>query len=139
MDFWDRSRTAAVEARRQGASEIDHRLLRGTQLHKFRTGQISRAEVCDASPELFRVAESFGDAQQRPCPICGESSLVNVTFAFGKGLPKMGRAVGSNGELDQIRQARESVDFYVVEVCRDCGWNFLLRKIEERNPSAAEG
>ncbi len=117
--------------RSTGASEavIEHVLIRHHLLEEVRRGRLSKKEVCDATPELLRVANSMGKASKDICPICGSEGMVHVSFAFGKGLPASGRGVGSPEELQRLTESISDMDLYLVEVCIECRWNHLLRKL----------
>lgn len=110
-------------------AEVDHRLLRNFHLREYRGGRVSREDLCDASPELIRVATNLGVEAKRPCPICDSDSLVLVRFAFGQGLPAHGRAISEEKEIETIGRTARGIDLYVVEVCPQCSWNHLLRKL----------
>ena len=58
--------------------EIDHRLTRRAQINNFRRGEVSRDTLCDAHPELLRVARNFGRSTRVKCPICVNDQLVTV-------------------------------------------------------------
>lgn len=110
-----------------GPGTIDYRLARQAVISEFRKGRLARHEVCDAHPELMRVARNCGQPTERTCPICEESPLALVTFAFGSRLPAQGRFVATAAELAKLaRRAQESA-CYVVEVCPECSWNHLMR------------
>jgi hypothetical protein len=117
---------------RHGASagtpgEIDYRLTRQAVVSEYRKGRIARHEVCDAHPELRRVAVAHGASTTRPCPICEENDLVLVTFVFGPRLPAHGRCVTKKGELAGYTKRRGNFAAYVIEVCTGCWWNHLDR------------
>ncbi|MCB1003430.1 MAG: DUF5318 family protein [Acidimicrobiales bacterium] len=107
--------------------EIDYRLARRQLLSEFRKGRLAQHEICDAQPELVRVAREASSPTSVACPVCDDGLLVHVTFVFGPRLPKHGRCVTSLKELKAL--ARQSGDFsvYVVEVCPECRWNHLAR------------
>lgn len=109
-----------------GLGQIEYRLARDAAVRSVRRGQVSRLDACDAQPELLRVAKNLGQQTETECPICEESNLVNVLFAFGPRLPAQGRALESQTELRSLAKA-DDVVFYVVEVCVACRWNHLLR------------
>ena len=100
--------------------------MRESVVREFRRGRISRPDVCDAQPELLRVARNLGLATEVGCPICEEADLVQVSFAFGPRLPAQGRALSSE-ELGKLQRSSDEVSCYVVEVCTECSWNHLLR------------
>lgn len=127
----------------RGLGQIEYRLARDAVVREFRKGRISRVDVCDAHPELLRVARNLGSVTDRDCPICEESKLVHVAFAFGARLPPGGRALPMNGGIRDLASRRDDVVFYVVEVCTECSWNHVLRMFtgpvarRRRRPSEA--
>ena len=110
-----------------GLGQIEYRLVRDAVVREYRRGRLSRLDVCDAHPELLRVARHLGRVTEVDCPICGEAKLVHVAFAFGPRLPPGGRALEMGGEMRSLAGRRDDVAFYVVEVCAKCSWNHLLR------------
>ena len=104
---------------------VSYRLARQGVIDDVRRGRRPRHEVCDAQPELRRVAEACARSLDEPCPICEEPELVVVTFAFGPGLPLSGRCLVTSGDVARLRRRAASVTCYLVEVCRSCGWNHL--------------
>jgi hypothetical protein len=109
-----------------GLGQIEYRLARDSAVRSVRRGQASRLDVCDAQPELVRVAANLGQPTDSDCPICEEAKLVNVLFAFGRTLPAQGRALENQAELKELAKT-DDIAFYVVEVCLACRWNHLLR------------
>ena len=111
-----------------GLGQVEYRLARDQSVREFRRGRLSRHDVCDAHTELLRVGANLGRETEVECPICVQTRLRHVIFAFGPSLPPGGRAIGSTKELRQLaRTLRAEVVFYVVEVCLDCRWNHLVR------------
>ncbi len=108
---------------------IDHRLLRARTLRGIESGDISLEEACDANPELTRAASYFGVERQDACPVCGQASLVEVSFGFGRGLPREGQVIGGLFPARSLLQVSD-LAIYVVEVCLSCRWNFLLCKLD---------
>jgi hypothetical protein len=104
---------------------VSYRLARQGVIDDVRRGRRPRHEVCDAQPELRRVAEACARELDEPCPICDEPGLVVVTFAFGPGLPLGGRCLADRLDVARIRRRPDGVTCYLVEVCRDCGWNHV--------------
>ena len=68
-----------VNGGRLDAAGIDYRLAREATLRAWRDGDLSRDQVCDAQRELTRNAEFCGEALGRPCPVCEDDELVEVT------------------------------------------------------------
>lgn len=106
--------------------QVDYRLTRDSVVREYRRGRLSRVDVCDAHAELLRVAANHGRPTSMQCPICEADQLVLVSYVFGARLPPGGRVVASSRELSEIAR-RQEVVCYVVEVCRSCSWNHLLR------------
>ncbi len=107
-------------------SRIEYRLIREHVVREFRRGRLSRPDVCDAQPELMRVAKNLGRQTSTECPICEQACLVHASFAFGSRLPAQGRALAP-GELAKLSRNSGEIACYVVEVCTECSWNHLLR------------
>jgi hypothetical protein len=98
-------------------------------LRALASGLLSREDVCDAGAELARAAQSFGLSRGVACPVCAGPELREVSFAFGKGLPRDGQVLG--GLVDERSLERiADVRLFRVEVCLDCRWNCVL---EERS------
>jgi hypothetical protein len=111
----------------EGLGRVEYRLARNSVVREFRRGRLSRSEVCDAQPELLRVARNLGEPTSEDCPICAESKVVHVSFAFGPKLPPSGRCLGSSRELGRLARRVSETACYVVEVCPECSWNHLAR------------
>lgn len=118
-------------------SRIEYRLIRESVVREYRRGRLGRLDVCDAQPELIRVAKHLGRVTETLCPICEEANLVHVSFAFGPRLPPQGRALGP-GELGTLSRKGEEIDCYVVEVCTECSWNHLMRMFTVGKGSQAQ-
>lgn len=109
---------------------IDYALARRAVLADLAAGRVSRAEVCDAHPYLLRAARYHGEPSDTPCPVCRRSGLSYVTYAYGAELGEgSGRARGTH-ELAGLDDVNGEVQVYVVEVCRDCGWNHLVTRYQ---------
>jgi hypothetical protein len=74
-------------------------------------------------------AAKAGIVTSEPCPICAEDRLVHVTYAFGPRLPARGRCVDTVKEMRQLDKSMDELSCYVVEVCRTCSWNHLVRRL----------
>lgn len=108
---------------------VDYRFARRRLLHRYRSGELTREDVCDAQAELLRVGANCSRKATAPCPVCGESTLRVVQFAFGPRLPPGGRVVEGRAALQKLAQRygdREGARTYAVEVCLTCRWNHLL-------------
>ncbi len=106
---------------------VEYLLARNAVVREFNKGRLSRLDVCDAHPELLRAARNLGVPLDDPCPVCEGDGHVEVTFVFGSRLPSGGRCVATRAELGRYWRRKDPVVCYVVEVCRECSWNHLLR------------
>lgn len=124
---------------------IDYRLARRSVLMDLQRGLLSRADVCDAHPELMRAATNIGAELAGDCPVCDEHALREVSYVFGEALRKRsGQVVYPEGALAELEERYDEFRCYVVEVCVECGWNHLSachlmgrRAAEERRRDTA--
>ena len=108
--------------------EIDYALARRAVLRDYRRGALDRLDVCDAHPELVRAARNLGSVTRDECPICGELPLRQVSYVYGEKLKAPGgRVVTCPDELRKLGRSHDELTCYVVEVCVECSWNYLLR------------
>jgi hypothetical protein len=122
------SRTARTRKGGRAVTEegvVSYRLARQRLVEAYSRGHRTVEEVCDAQPELRRVAHSCGVGAGEPCPICEEDRLVTVAFAFGPGLPRSGRVLTTLAEMRKLRSRGKPATCYLVEVCTSCWWNHL--------------
>ena len=112
---------------------VDFRLSRNATLHAWKSGELTRHQICDAQYELIRTATHCGELTRRRCPICVEdevsSPLKEVTYVFGPRLPKQGRCISRPGELEEFQLRKRTFSAYVVEVCLECNWNHIMRRM----------
>ena len=79
-------------------SVTDYALARRAVLRDFRSGALTRLDVCDAHPELMRAAQNIGADIDDECPVCGASNLRLVTYVYGDKLKQAnGRAISNTG------------------------------------------
>jgi hypothetical protein len=109
---------------------VSYRLARERLVRAVEDGEATTEEVCDAQPELRRVAHHHSTPLDERCPICRGDDLVAVRFAFGAGLPAAGRLVADDTELLNLRRRGAPSTCYLVEVCRQCWWNHLRESFE---------
>ena len=108
-----KKQSTEIEDFDQHLGEIDHRLTRRAVIQNFRRGVISQDSICDAHPELMRVARNFGRTTRVKCPICVKDHLVTVTYLFGPRLPSHGKFIATRAEIEQF--ARRPVGLGRVE------------------------
>jgi hypothetical protein len=108
--------------------EIDYALARRLTVRDFRSGALARVDVCDAHPELLRAARNLGEESDEDCPVCSTPGLRRVRYVYGDTLKAAnGRCVEGTKELARLSRSVDEFACYVVEVCVDCGWNYLVR------------
>ncbi len=108
---------------------IDYALARRALLRDLERGAVTRLDVCDAHPELLRAARHVGDPADFRCPVCSGRHVRYVSYVYGDQLRQAnGRCIVHPSELERLDAAHEEYTRYVVEVCPDCGWNFLTRR-----------
>jgi hypothetical protein len=111
---------------------IDYRFARRQLLHRYRSGELTRGDICDAQGELLRIGTNCSRKATAPCPVCGESTLRVVQFAFGPRLPAGGRVVEGRADLRRLVEKfgrQPGARTYTVEVCLECRWNHLLQVV----------
>jgi hypothetical protein len=107
----------------------DYALARRALLRDLERGTVTRLDVCDAHPELIRAARHVGDPADHRCPVCSGRHVRYVSYVYGDQLRQAnGRCIVHPSELERLDAAHEEYTRYVVEVCPDCGWNFLTRR-----------
>ena len=65
---------------------VDYTLAKRALIREARVGLRSRADICDAHPELLRAAKHVGEPTRRDCPVCRTTKLVLLAYVFGDGL-----------------------------------------------------
>lgn len=108
-------------------AEVSYKLARRARIRQLRSGMISRSDVCDAHPELVRVAIHHGVIRRGKCPVCYEKALCDISYVFGPRLPSHGRVITTEKDMERIQKRKGNFVCYVVEICTDCRWNHLAR------------
>jgi hypothetical protein len=112
---------------------VDYTLAKRALIRNFRTGLLSRLEICDAHPELLRAARYLGAEARRPCPVCKQFELRLLAYVYADGLN------GNNGRAFKVQEAlalaarQRGGACYVVEVCTACNWNHLSEAFRTRS------
>jgi hypothetical protein len=115
-------------ARHATSAVVEYGLVRHTLVAALQNGSLTRDEICDAHPELMRAARNLGRATGENCPVCDDTSLVEVTYVFGSRLPAGGQCPTSRTELLKLERREDPVQCYAVEVCTSCHFHHLARK-----------
>ena len=85
------------------------------------------AEVCDANPYLLRAAKFHGKSSSVICPICRKEQLTLVSWVFGDHLGPVSGSARTAEELVMLATRFDEFSVHVVEVCRTCSWNHLVK------------
>lgn len=121
-----------MRSRAQGMGVVDYTLAKRALLREFRTGLLSRLEICDAHPELLRAAKYMGLEASRPCPVCNSHDLRLLAYVYADTLKHdNGRPYGIHEALT-LAAAHQGGKAYVVEVCTGCNWNHLSESFSVR-------
>ena len=106
---------------------VDYALQRRSLLAEVYSGRTGVTEVCDANPYLLRAAKFHGKASTVTCPICRKEQLTLVSWVFGDHLGAVSGSARSAEELVLLATRFDEFSVYVVEVCRTCEWNHLVK------------
>ena len=104
---------------------VDYTLAKRALLVQMRTGLLSRADICDAHPELLRAARNVGEGSRRDCPVCQQTKLRLLAYVYGDGLRENNGRVWPLDVGLSMAADRPGSWCYVVEVCTECQWNHL--------------
>jgi hypothetical protein len=112
-------------APRTHVGTVDYTLAKRALLRNFKSGLLSKPEICDAHPELVRAGRYLGEEAPSRCPVCEDGDLRVLAYVFADSLRQNnGRAFRVDEALALARSLRTAA-CYVVEVCVDCSWNHL--------------
>ncbi|NKQ53235.1 DUF5318 domain-containing protein [Amycolatopsis sp. K13G38] len=106
---------------------VDYGLRRRALLAAVRAGRVGTEEVCDAGPYLLTAARFHGEPTEDTCPICRKEALTLVSWVYGDELKHVAGSARSSSELVRMSQLFAEFNVHVVEVCRTCHWNHLVR------------
>lgn len=106
---------------------IDYALRRRALLAQFQSGLVNALDVCDAQPYLLQAAKFHGKPTDTPCPVCRAAKLTHVSWVYGDELKQAAGSARAPEELERMANLFAEFNVYVVEVCRGCGWNHLVR------------
>ncbi len=106
---------------------VDYALRRRSLLAEVYSGRTGVSEVCDANPYLLRAARFHGKPSQVTCPICRKEQLTLVSWVFGEHLGAVSGSARTAEELVLLATRYSEFAVHVVEVCRTCSWNHLVK------------
>ena len=107
---------------------VDFGLRRRALLREVYSGKLGTYEVCDASPYLQSAAKFHGEPTEDLCPVCRRENLTHVHYIYGDELRQSAGQARRAAELGQLAMTLREFQVYVVEVCRNCGWNHLIEQ-----------
>ena len=106
---------------------VDYALRRRSLLAEVYSGRTGVSEVCDANPYLLRAAKFHGKPSSVTCPICRKEQLTLVSWVFGDHLGAVSGSARTAEELVLLATRFDEFSVHVVEVCRTCSWNHLVK------------
>src|ERR1700748_1163805 len=120
---------------------VDYALRRRSLLAEVYSGRTGVSEVCDANPYLLRAAKFHGKVSSVMCPICRKEQLTLVSWVFGDHLGAVSGSARTAEELVLLASRYEEFSVHVVEVCRTCSWNHLVKSyvLGEVPPKGSRG
>lgn len=118
---------------------VDYRMARRAALLGVRTGFASRADLCDAHPELIRAARHIGAPTDADCPMCDEGEMRMVLYTYGRELKRENGRVRRLEDLPELQDRFAAFQCYLVEVCVGCSWNHLVRSFQAGHQQRAKG
>jgi hypothetical protein len=112
---------------------VDYTLAKRALLREVRAGLKSRADICDAHPELMRAAVHVGERTHRDCPVCERSKLVLLAYVYADDLKQDNGRVWPLDQGLSLAADHRNAWCYVVEVCTECQWNHLSEAFVARS------
>ncbi len=106
---------------------VDYALRRRSLLAEVYSGRTGVSEVCDANPYLLRAAKFHGKPSSVMCPICRKEPLTLVSWVFGDHLGAVSGSARTAEELVLLATRYDEFSVHVVEVCRTCSWDHLVK------------
>src|SRR3989440_12898034 len=89
----------ALNRARRGLGVVDYTLAKRALLREFRTGLLSRLDICDAHPELLRAAKYVGHRTSKACPVCRREDLRLLAYVYADDLK------ADNGRVWKLSEA----------------------------------
>jgi hypothetical protein len=118
---------------------VDYALRRRSLLAEVYSGRTGVTEVCDANPYLLRAAKYHGRPSTVMCPICRKEQLTLVSWVFGDHLGPVSGSARTSEELVLLATKFDEFAVHVVEVCRTCSWNHLVKSYVLGAPRPRKG
>jgi hypothetical protein len=107
---------------------VDYTLDRRAALAKLVLVATGASDHLDPHPHLLRAARNHGVPAGEPCPWCkSKDDLRTLNYVYGDELGPYSGRIKNQSELRAMASQHGQFRVYLVEVCRSCGWNHLLR------------
>lgn len=107
---------------------VDYGLSRAADITNLHRGGALSSDFCEADPYLLKAAKFHGEKATGNCPACKGKKLVELNYIYGDELGPYAGRIRKASELPGMCNKFGEFHVYVVEVCPDCHWNYLLRK-----------
>jgi len=107
---------------------VDYTLDRRNALAKLVLVATGASDHLDPHPHLLRAARNHGVPAGQPCPWCKSTDdLTTLNYVYGDELGPYSGRLRTQKELATMAGQHGQFRVYLVEVCRSCGWNHLVR------------
>ena len=106
---------------------VDYGLSRAADITNLHRGGALSSDFCEADPYLLKAAKFHGEKATGNCPACKGKKLVELNYIYGDELGPYAGRIRKASELPGMCSKFGEFRVYVVEVCPDCHWNYLLR------------
>lgn len=106
---------------------VDYGLYRAADVTKLHRGGALTSDFCEADPYLLKAAKFHGERAKANCPACKSKQLVDLHYVYGDELGPYAGRIRKAEELPPMCSKFGEFRVYVVEVCPDCHWNYLIR------------
>lgn len=108
-------------------SVVDYALQRSADIKRLHKGGMLTSDFCDPDPYLLKAAKFHGEGAAKACPACATDSLRELHYVYGDELGPYAGRIRKKEELVRMCDQFGEFRVYRVEVCLDCGWNYLIR------------
>ncbi len=108
-------------------SVVDYGLSRAADITKLHRGGALTSDFCEANPYLLKAGKFHGEVAKGNCPACKSKHLVELHYIYGDELGPYAGRIRKAEELLPMCSKFGEFRVYVVEVCLDCHWNYLIR------------
>jgi len=106
---------------------VDYGLSRAADITKLHRGGALTSDFCEADPYLLKAAKFHGERAKSNCPACKSTHFVELQYVYGDELGPYAGRIRKAEELPSMCNKFGEFRVYVVEVCPDCHWNYLIR------------